>query len=219
MQGMIFTLPTLPYDHAALEPAIDAETMRLHHELHHQGYVDKLNAAMETLAAERPELYAQILETFHRDGEEAALRFILTGQHDFGSVQALTMNNAGGHLNHSFFWLAMQAASEDNQPSERLQEMLSAQFGSLDNFKAKFEQVALGRFGSGWAWLVKDADGQLSIISTANQDSPISLVLEPVLGLDVWEHAYYLRYQNRRADYAKNWWSVVNWARVESLIS
>lgn len=215
----MFKLPQLPYNHAALEPAIDTETMQLHHELHHQGYVDKLNAAMETLAIERPELHAQIREVFHRDGEEAALRFILTDEHDFGSVQALTLNNAGGHLNHSFFWRAMRAPGEDNQPSEKLQSVLSAQFGSLDNFKAEFEQSAFSRFGSGWAWLVKDSDNQLSVISTANQDSPISLGLEPVLGLDIWEHAYYLRYHNRRADYAKNWWSVVDWARVESLIS
>lgn len=218
MLNIMFTLPQLPYDHAALEPAIDAETMHLHHELHHQGYVDKLNAAMETLATEQPELNAQVSEVLDRDGEEAALRFILTGQHDFGSVEPLTMNNAGGYLNHSFFWLAMRAASEDNQPSERLQEILLAQFGSLDNFKAEFEQAALSRFGSGWAWLVKNDSGQLSIISTANQDSPISLGLEPLLGLDVWEHAYYLRYHNRRADYAKNWWSVVDWARVESIV-
>lgn len=218
MLNIMFTLPQLPYDHTALEPAIDAETMRLHHGLHHQGYVDKLNAAMETLATEQPELNAQVSEVLDRNGEEAALRFILTGQHDFGSVGALTMNNAGGHLNHSFFWLAMRTASEDNQPSERLREMLSVQFGSLDNFKTEFEQAALSRFGSGWAWLVKNDSGQLSIISTANQDSPISLGLEPVLGLDVWEHAYYLRYHNRRADYAKNWWSVVNWARVESIV-
>lgn len=210
----MFRLPTLPYDYDALEPSIDAATMRLHHDAHHRGYVDKLNSALEAMQTEQPALHAAIAETCERDGEEAALRFILTGQHDFGSVQIATLNNAGGHLNHSFFWQLMRAASEDNQPSSELESFLSAQFGSLDACKMQFTAAAMGRFGSGWAWLARDADNKLSIISTANQDSPITLGLEPLLGIDLWEHAYYLHYQNRRAEYIDAWWSVVNWDQV-----
>lgn len=215
----MFHLPDLPYDYHALEPAIDAATMRLHHSAHHQGYVDKLNAALETVRAEQPELHAAITEVFAREGEEAALRFLLNGQHDFGAVQAAVTNNAGGHLNHSFFWRAMRPFGEDNWPSTELKTILSAQFGSFDNFKAQFKEAAMGRFGSGWAWLVRNADEQLSIMTTANQDNPITQGYEPLLGLDVWEHAYYLRYQNRRAEYVDAWWSVVDWDRVDSLLA
>lgn len=213
----MFKLPTLSYDYSALEPAIDAATMQLHHGAHHQGYVDKLNKALQTVQAEQPELHAAVAEAFEQDGEEAALRFLLSGQYDFGSVQSAVLNNAGGHLNHSFFWRVMRPATDDNQPPNELAERLAAQFGSLDNFKAQFKEAALGRFGSGWAWLVRDTSGALSIMSTANQDSPIALGLEPLLGLDLWEHAYYLHYQNRRTDYIDAWWSVVDWNRVASL--
>ncbi|MDO5343297.1 MAG: superoxide dismutase [Candidatus Saccharibacteria bacterium] len=213
----MFTLPSLPYAYDALEPAIDAATMRLHHSAHHQGYVDKLNTALQTVEAEQPELYASITEVFAQGGEEAALRFILNEQHDFGAVQAVVLNNAGGHLNHSFFWQAMRPSSEDNQPPAELAALLSAHFGSLDNFKVQFKEAAMARFGSGWAWLVRSEDGALSIITTANQDSPITLGLELLLGLDLWEHAYYLHYQNRRADYIDAWWAVVDWGRVASL--
>ena len=213
----MFTLPSLPYDYDALESAIDAATMQLHHDAHHQAYVDKLNVALQTVQAEQPAVYTAIAKAFETNGEEAALRFILSGQHDFGTVQAAVMNNAGGHLNHSFFWRAMRPSGEDNQPSAELGALLSAQFGSFDNFKTQFKEAAMARFGSGWAWLVRDANGALSVISTANQDSPIALGLEPLLGLDLWEHAYYLHYQNRRADYIDAWWSVVDWGRVASL--
>lgn len=212
----MFTLPSLPYDYDALEPVIDVATMRLHHSAHHQGYVDKLNTALQTVEAEQPELYASIAEAFTKGDEEAALRFILNGRHDFGAVQAAVLNNAGGHLNHSFFWQVMRPSSEDNQPSAELTALLSTHFGSLDNFKTQFKEAAMARFGSGWAWLVRSEGGALSIITTANQDSPITLGLEPLLGLDLWEHAYYLHYQNRRADYIDAWWAVVNWGRVAS---
>ncbi|MDO4774105.1 MAG: superoxide dismutase [Candidatus Saccharibacteria bacterium] len=210
----MFQLPTLPYDYSALEPVIDTATMRLHHDAHHQGYVDKLNAALETVQAEQPETYETIAQVLTRDGEEVALRFLLNGQYDFGDVHAAVINNAGGHLNHSFFWEVMRPVRNDNQPSAALTAELTAQFGSVADFKTEFSNAAMGRFGSGWAWLVRDAGGKLSIITTANQDSPISLGLEPLLGLDLWEHAYYLHYQNRRAEYIDAWWSVVNWDRV-----
>lgn len=214
--SMKFELPDLPYDYNALEPAIDTETMRLHHDKHHKTYVDNTNDAIENLPSAMRE---EILSRLQNDGEESALRFIIT-QNDgtFGDVEQKLRNNAGGHINHSFFWKAMCSYDEANQPPQSIIDMLSSSFGSLDEFKSQFAAAATSRFGSGWAWLVKDKSGSLQVMSTANQDSPISLGLEPILALDVWEHAYYLRYNNRRADYIDAFWSVVDWNRVKDLL-
>ena len=214
----MFKLPNLPYDYSALEPAIDTDTMILHHTKHHQTYIDNANSAIDIIKEQQPNMFETLSEIFNDQGEYAVMQYILTQKNTFGDVHDKLINNTGGHLNHSFFWKAMQAPTDNNQPSDELKSILSTHFGSLDNFKAEFEQAAISRFGSGWAWLVKDNHNDLSIISTANQNSPIAIGLEPLLGLDVWEHAYYLRYNNRRADYIKNWWSVVNWNRVESLL-
>lgn len=214
---MLFSLDNLEYDYAALEPVIDEQTMRIHHGKHHQAYVDNLNAALEKLPDFNGEIYQRIVQIVEASGQEAVLKFIVSqSAENFGDLAATIFNNAGGHLNHTFFWECLRPAHSDNQPRDQLAEKLSQNFGSLENFQAEFEKAALGRFGSGWAWLVKDNDNNLQITSTANQDSPISSRLTPVLGLDVWEHAYYLKYQNRRPDYVAAFWQVVNWDFVES---
>lgn len=195
-----FSLPPLPYAPEALEPAIDARTMEIHHDRHHAGYVAKLNAAL----AERPELAALSLEEL------------------LGRVRRLpgaVRNNAGGHWNHSQFWTAMAPAGEGGQPSEPLLSAINASFGSQEALREQFEAVAAARFGSGWAWLILKPGGDLAITSTANQDNPLMNLggIErgtPLLGLDVWEHAYYLSYQNRRPDYIGNWWPLVNWREL-----
>ncbi|WP_294186796.1 superoxide dismutase [uncultured Clostridium sp.] len=195
-----FELKALPYAYDALEPYIDKETMMLHHDKHEKAYLDNLNKAI----AKYPELY--------RKGPEGILNDLNSVPED---VRETVKNNAGGVYNHDFFWSVM-SPEKDTQPKGDLLKAINKDFGSLDEFKSKFKDAALGRFGSGWAWLVLDKDGNLSIISTANQDSPISQGLTPILGLDVWEHAYYLKYQNKRGDYIDNWWHVVNWKQVES---
>jgi superoxide dismutase, Fe-Mn family len=194
-----FTLPALPYAEDALSPVIDADTMALHHGRHHKGYVDNLNARV----AQLPDLAATDLET-------------LLGQvsrHD-----AAIRNNAGGHYNHSLFWRLMAPAGHGGTPSPELLARIARDFGAYDAFVQRFETAARGIFGSGWAWLVLAADGTLSITTTANQDNPLMDVVEhrgtPLLALDVWEHAYYLQYRNRRADYVSGWWTVVNWNEV-----
>jgi len=186
-----FTLEKLPYAYEALEPVIDAQTMMIHHDKHHQAYVDNLNKALEA----NPDLQKKTLEE------------LLSSEVD------VVKNNAGGVWNHDFFWKCM---GQKGQMGEKLTLRLEKDFGSVAEFMAKFEAAALGRFGSGWAWLVKNKEGSLEIMSTANQDNPLRDGKTPILALDVWEHAYYLKYQNRRAEYAKQWWGVVDWTAVEA---
>jgi Fe-Mn family superoxide dismutase len=194
---MAFEVPPLPYDYNALEPHIDEQTMRVHHDKHHQAYVDNANKALEgTEWADRPvEEVLTILDTLPED-KRAAVR-----------------NNAGGHANHSFFWEIM-GPNGGGEPSGSLAEAISSTFGGLDQLKEAVNDAGVKRFGSGWTWLVHDGTG-LAVYSTANQDSPISQADTPLLGIDVWEHAYYLKYQNRRPDYLAAWWNVVNWDAVQ----
>ncbi|ARA92031.1 MAG: superoxide dismutase [Bacteroidetes bacterium] len=195
---MAHTLPDLPYAYDALEPHVDARTMEIHHTKHHQGYVNKLNAALEGHA----DLQAKSIEDLLR-GIDAVPE----------SIRTAVRNNGGGHANHSLFWTIM-SPNGGGTPSGRLAEAIDATFGSFEAFKKTFSDAAGSRFGSGWAWLVVDGDGKLQVYSTANQDSPYMQGHTPILGLDVWEHAYYLHYQNRRPDYIQAWWNVVNWDAV-----
>jgi superoxide dismutase, Fe-Mn family len=194
-----FKLPSLPYSYDALEPYIDAETMKIHYEKHHQAYVDKLNDAVRKY----PQLTDKSLEYILANLEVIPV-----------DIKEKIRNNGGGHYNHSFFWTIM-GKGKGGMPKGQLKEDIDMTFGSFENFKKEFKAAALDRFGSGWAWLVKDKYGRLQIISTANQDSPVMIGLAPVIGIDVWEHAYYLKYQNKRGDYIDNWWNVVNWEEVE----
>jgi Fe-Mn family superoxide dismutase len=195
-----FTLPDLPYDHAALEPHIDAETMRIHHGKHHNAYVSNLNAAVE----KAPELQGKSLEDLISN---------LNGVPE--SVRGPVRNNGGGHWNHSFFWQIMGPGA-GGEPSGGLGQGITSAFGDFAKFRDQFKAAAVGRFGSGWAWLINDG-GKLSITSTPNQDNPLmegKRAGDVLLGLDVWEHAYYLKYQNRRPDYIDAWWNVVRWDEV-----
>ena len=194
---MAFELPKLPYAVDALEPYIDAQTMSIHHDKHHQAYVTNLNAAIE----KHPELASKSLEDLLSD-----LNAIPE------DIRTAVRNHGGGTWNHNMFWEIMGPKMAGG-PNGELTRALDASFGSFDAFKAEFEKAAVGRFGSGWAWLVRKGDG-LAVVSTANQDTPISDGLTPILGIDVWEHAYYLKYQNRRPEYVSNWWNVVNWDAV-----
>jgi Fe-Mn family superoxide dismutase len=194
---MAFELPKLPYAEDALEPYIDAQTMNIHHTKHHQTYITNLNAAIE----KHPELAAKSLEDLLSDLNAVP-----------EDIRTAVRNHGGGTWNHNLFWEIM-GPKMGGSPSGELTKTLEAAFGSFDTFKADFEKAANTRFGSGWAWLVKKGDG-LAIVSTANQDNPLSDGSTPILGLDVWEHAYYLKYQNRRAEYVSNWWNVVNWEAV-----
>ncbi len=196
---MTHQLPALPYDLAALEPHIDARTMEIHHSKHHQAYVTNLNAAIE----KHPELASMSAMDLIRD--------LAVVPED---VRAAVRNNGGGHVNHSMFWPSMGPAA-GGEPSGALGPAITGAFGSFDAFKGELARAAMSRFGSGWAWLCVDSAGGLVVTSTPNQDNPISDGLIPVLGLDVWEHAYYLNYQNRRADYVTAWWNVVNWKTAE----
>jgi Fe-Mn family superoxide dismutase len=201
---MAHELPPLPYPNNALEPHIDARTMEIHHDKHHNAYVTNLNNALK----DSPALAEKSAEDLIRD---------LVSVPD--AIRGPVRNNAGGHVNHSFFWKLLKANAEQ-KPVGNLAEAINTAFGSFEAFQEKFAAAAAGRFGSGWAWLVVNG-GKLEIVSTANQDNPImgkavaGCEGTPVLGLDVWEHAYYLNYQNRRPDYVKAWWSVVNWAQAE----
>ncbi len=195
---MAHTLPPLPYPYDALEPYIDAQTMEIHHTRHHQAYVNNLNAALEKY----PELQDVPVEVL--------LRNLPSVPED---IRETVRNNGGGHANHSLFWTVMKPGG-GGEPSGALAEAIAKTFGSFANFKDLFTKAAMGRFGSGWAWLSMTAFGKLVVHSTPNQDNPIMEGLIPLLGLDVWEHAYYLKYQNRRADYVQAWWNVVNWDQV-----
>jgi superoxide dismutase, Fe-Mn family len=193
---MAFEVPPLPYDYNALEPHIDDETMHLHHDKHHQAYVTNANNALEgTEWANKP--VEEVLQNLKEipDDKQGAVR-----------------NNAGGHYNHSLFWEWM-SPDGGGEPDGDLASAIDSAFGSFQEFKDKLKAAGVGQFGSGWAWLVHDGSG-LAIVSTPNQDSPISTGKTPLLGVDVWEHAYYLKYQNRRPDYIDAWWNVVNWAKV-----
>jgi Fe-Mn family superoxide dismutase len=193
---MAYSVPELPYAYDALEPHIDEATMRLHHDKHHQAYVDKVNGALEgTEHADKPiEDVIRNLDAIPED------------------KRGVVRNNGGGHLNHTLFWESM-SPNGGGAPSGALASAIDAAFGSFDAFKEQFEAAGVGRFGSGWAWLVLDG-GTLAITSTANQDNPVSDGQTPLLGNDVWEHAYYLKYQNRRPEYLKAWWNTVNWDTV-----
>ena len=196
---MTYTVAPLPYDYAALAPTIDEATMKLHHDKHHQTYVDTLNKAL----AENPTLAAKSIEE------------LLAG---ISQAPAVVRNNGGGHWNHSQFWQWMAPSASIGEPSGALGAAIQSAFGSIEEMKAKFKAAGTGRFGSGWVWLMVKGDGALGITSTPNQDNPLMDVVEergrPILGNDVWEHAYYLTYNNRRADYLDAWWQVVNWGEV-----
>jgi Fe-Mn family superoxide dismutase len=195
---MAFELPPLPYDYTALEPHIDEQTMHLHHDKHHQTYVTNLNNALqgqsqfENLAVE--DLVRRINEVPE-------------------NIRTAVRNNGGGHVNHTMFWEIMKP-NGGGEPSGELAQAITQAFGSFDQFKAAFNDAGTKRFGSGWAWLIQDNTGKLQVISTANQDSPFMDGHFPIMGNDVWEHAYYLKYQNRRADYLNAWWNVVNWDEI-----
>lgn len=194
---MAFTLPALPYAHDALEPHIDTLTMQIHHGKHHQAYVDNLNKA--------------ITGTPH---ENKSLEDLIENA---GSISPAVRNNGGGHWNHTFFWNSL-ASNAGGSPTGRLAESINEAFGSFDEFKTKFAQAGVGRFGSGWIWLIVKKDGKLDISSTPNQDNPLMDITEtkgvPLLGVDVWEHAYYLKYQNKRPDYLTAIWNVISWGKV-----
>ena len=197
---MAFTLPSLPYAADALEPYVDKATMEIHHGRHHNAYVTNLNKALESA----PELADKSL------GELLANNLAIVPE----GIRTAVRNNGGGHANHSLFWEIM-GPNAGGAPTGNLAAAITAAFGSFDEFKAKFAAAATTRFGSGWAWLSKTGDGKLEVSSTANQDTPVMEGKTPVIGLDVWEHAYYLKYQNKRPDYIGAWWSVVNWAAAE----
>jgi Fe-Mn family superoxide dismutase len=197
---MAFTLSPLPYAYDALEPYIDKWTMELHHDKHHQTYVTNLNKALESA----PELAAKSLD------ELLSNNLAIVPE----AIRTAVRNHGGGHANHELFW-SILGPNAGGAPVGKLGAAITATFGSFDAFKEKFNAAAAGRFGSGWAWLVKNAAGGLEVLSTANQDTPVSEGKYPILTLDVWEHAYYLKYQNRRPEYIGAWWNVVNWAEAE----
>ena len=205
---MSFTLPNLPYSPSALEPHFDARTMEIHHGKHHQTYIDKLNGAL----SDQPGLGDKPVEDLIRD---------LSALPE--SIQGAVRNNGGGHFNHTFFWKCI-SPSGGGLPTGALADAINSSFGNLDALKDQFAQAALTRFGSGWAWLIKEEDGSLAVTSTPNQDNPLMEGMAdscgtPILGLDVWEHAYYLNYQNRRPDYVSAFWNIVDWDRADSLFA
>jgi len=194
---MAYELPPLPYPKDALEPFIDAQTMEIHHDKHHAAYVTNVNKAL----AGKPDLEKKSIEELISNMSAVP-----------EDIRGVVRNNGGGHANHTLFWRIMGKGGA--APGGKLAQDINAVFGSVEAFKEKFEAAGLGRFGSGWAWLIVNKSGKLEIVSTPNQDNPLMEGNKPVLGCDVWEHAYYLKYQNRRADYLKAWWNVVNWAEV-----
>ena len=196
---MSYELPALPYAYSALEPFIDAKTMEIHHSKHHQAYITKVNAALEGSGLENmpiDELCANLDEIPE-------------------NIRAAVRNNGGGHANHSLFWKIL--STEDSSPSSPLLEAINNTFGDMNGFETEFSNAAATRFGSGWAWLIKNEDGSVAVTSTPNQDNPIMDGKTPILGLDVWEHAYYLNYQNRRPDYIAAFFKIINWSVVSSL--
>jgi len=197
---MPFSLPPLPYPADSLAPHIDKMTMEIHHGKHHNAYVTNLNKALESA----PNLANKTIE------ELLANSCAVVPE----NIRTAVRNNGGGHINHSMFWTIM-AKGGGGQPGGKLADAIKSTFGGFDQFKEKFNNAAATRFGSGWAWLIKDGSGKLDVYSTANQDSPVMEGKFPVMGLDVWEHAYYLKYQNRRPDYVAAWWNVVNWTEIE----
>jgi Fe-Mn family superoxide dismutase len=200
---MPFTLPPLPYPSDALEPYIDKTTMEIHHGKHHAAYVTNLNKALES----HPDLQNKTIEELLANNLSAVPEAIKTA----------VRNNGGGHANHSLFWTLL-SANAGGAPKGEIEDVITATFGSFDTFKEKFTAAATTRFGSGWAWLLKDASGKFEIVSLPNQDSPIMEGKKPILGLDVWEHAYYLKYQNRRPEYIAAFWNIVNWEEVNKLL-
>jgi Fe-Mn family superoxide dismutase len=192
---MAFELPALPYDYTALEPTIDEATMKIHHDKHHAAYVNNLNAAID----KHPELAGKSAKELIADLSAVP-----------EDIRTAVRNNGGGHLNHTLFWESL-APGGSSSPTGALAKDIDATFGSFDDFKTKFNAAGVARFGSGWVWLVIDAAGKLAIVSTPNQDNPVSDGAKAIFGNDVWEHAYYLKYQNRRPDYLAAWWNVLNW--------
>ena len=195
---MAYTLPKLPYDYKALEPHIDGQTMEIHHTKHHQTYITNLNKALEG----KPNLESKTIEALIGDLNSVP-----------EDIRTVVKNNGGGHANHSFFWTLM-GPKKGGKPTGELEKAIIKEFGSFEAFKEKLENAAKGRFGSGWAWLALDKNGKLEVYSTPNQDSPLMEGKKPIFGIDVWEHAYYLKYQNRRPDYISAFWNVVNWDAV-----
>lgn len=195
---MAHVVPPLPYDYSALEPYIDEQTMHLHHDKHHQAYVTNLNAALE----KHPEFASKAIEEI--------LRNINSVPED---IRTAVRNNGGGHVNHTMFWQIMKPKGGGN-PNGEIADLIGGSFGGFENFKTKFNETGTKQFGSGWVWLVRAASGDFKIISTANQDSPLMNGEYPIFGNDVWEHAYYLKYQNRRPEYLAAWWNVVNWEAI-----
>lgn len=197
---MAFELPSLGYEYGALEPYIDSKTMEVHYTKHHKTYVDKLNSALEAYPELTNKPITELISGLDKVPEQ---------------VRSAVRNNGGGHLNHSFFWSIL--SSEKTEPSEEFLGKLKEYFGDFEGFKSEFRNSAMSRFGSGWAWLVLNKEGGLDIISTPNQDSPVSQGLIPLVGLDVWEHAYYLKYQNKRAEYIDAFFEIINWSAVEEI--
>jgi len=199
---MTHTLPSLPYAFDALEPYIDAKTMEIHHDKHHAGYVKKLNTALE----DYPDLKSIPVEKLIKNLKDIPKE-----------INWAVRNNGGGHVNHSFFWQILRKGKENNNPEENseIASAIEKSFESFDKFKERFTHAATTHFGSGWAWLVINENGQLEVISSANQDNPLAVGKTPILGLDVWEHAYYLKYQNKRPEYIDAFFSVINWDKVE----
>ena len=200
---MAFELSPLPYNYDALDPYIDAQTMQVHHDLHHQAYVNNLNAALEKY----PELQSKSPEELIKDLSNLP-------QDITGAVR----NNGGGHVNHTMFWQIM-APNAGGEPTGAIAQAISENFGDFESFKQKFNDAGTKQFGSGWVWLVRTTDGKIEITSSPNQDNPMSSGNFPIMGNDVWEHAYYLKYQNRRAEYLKQWWNVVNWDEVNNRLA
>jgi len=198
----MFKLPNLPYDYNALEPHIDEETMHIHHDKHHNAYMTKLNAALE----KHPELFEKSIEEILSDINSIP-----------EDVKTAVINNGGGYYHHSIFWKMM--SSDSDGPKNELAKAIDEAFGSFEDFKKQFTEKASTHFASGWTWLVKNTDNKISIISTPNQDSPISKGLTPLIGIDTWEHAYYLKYQNERREYVEAWWNVVNWDYAEKMFT
>ena len=198
---MSYKLPDLPYAYDALEPYIDAKTMEIHHSKHHQAYITKVNAALEGTSF-----------------EDASIDELCRNLSDLPeNIKGAVRNNGGGHFNHSLFWSILSPKNESSEPSVDLNKAINDSFGSMESLKEEFSNAAATRFGSGWAWLIKEDDGSLSISSTPNQDNPLMEGKTPILGLDVWEHAYYLNYQNRRPDYINAFFNIINWDAVSTL--